>query len=340
MRVRWLVIAPLAVALGLAASIAAQHRIDALHNHCIDDELLYLPNEKLLNHFTAGMGSVTADFLWLKCISYTHKHFVGDHKFVWLEHMYNMITSLDPLYGDVYRYGGIFLAALNADDDASIALLKRGFLSNPDRWDLPYETAMVYLLNRRDESNSAEMAVRYLMLALSTEKAPDTVLDIVEGLQRKHNLTDIERAMWEEMLQSDDAIKKELARSKLLELDLRETAERLTEAAATYEKRFGRRPHDVDELRASGLAAIPEDPAGGAFLIDSKGRVWSTTILDRAVEHRANRLRALVGRFREEQGRWPASLEELRSVSGRPIPVHPYEGRAWQYDPQTGEVEG
>ncbi|HQK77296.1 MAG TPA: hypothetical protein PKZ25_13970, partial [Candidatus Hydrogenedentes bacterium] len=109
---RWLVIAPLTVAIGLACCVMAQKHLDASRQTGFDEELLYLPNEKLLNHFTGGLDSVVADLLWLQCIQYTAEEFKGDHKYVWLNHMTDPITRLDPYFVDVYRYGGVFLAAL------------------------------------------------------------------------------------------------------------------------------------------------------------------------------------------------------------------------------------
>ena len=123
---RWLVIAPLTVAIGLACCVMAQKHLDASRQTGFDEELLYLPNEKLLNHFTGGLDSVVADLLWLQCIQYTAEEFKGDHKYVWLNHMTDTITRLDPYFVDVYRYGGVFLAALKADNDASVNLMKRG----------------------------------------------------------------------------------------------------------------------------------------------------------------------------------------------------------------------
>ena len=44
------------VAIGSASFI--QNNLDAMREDKLDEELLYLPNEKLLNHFTGGMSSV------------------------------------------------------------------------------------------------------------------------------------------------------------------------------------------------------------------------------------------------------------------------------------------
>ena len=38
---------------------------------------------------------------------------------------------------------------LKADDDAGIDLLERGVVANPRNFQLPYELAMIFLLNRR-----------------------------------------------------------------------------------------------------------------------------------------------------------------------------------------------
>lgn len=136
---RWLIAAPLAIALAWICSFAAQPRIDRIRKpQNLDEQLLYLPNEKLLRHFAGGMDSIVADLLWLRCIQYTALHFKTDRKFTWLRLMCGVITRLDPYFAPVYRHGGMFLAALDANDDAGLQLLHSGIEKNPDAWELPY----------------------------------------------------------------------------------------------------------------------------------------------------------------------------------------------------------
>ncbi|MCP4644655.1 MAG: hypothetical protein GY851_29700, partial [bacterium] len=292
----------LAVAVCYAVCVPAQFRVDAIKggptgaagHQAIDDELLYLPNEKLLIHFTGGMGSVVADLLWLQCIQYTSKHFRGDRKFTWLNHMCGTITRLDPYFGDVYRYGGVFLAALEADDDASIDLLRAGIPQAPKRWELPYEMAVVYLLNRRDQPGSHEMAARCLAMAVATGTAPEALAGFARDLQRRHNLEDVERAMWIEMAENaEDKIMRDMAAHKLTELTLRDNCKALNQAVALFKERQRRSPSSLEELVSGGILAspIPADPLGGRYILDSDGIVKNTTLLDEQFTRRMNRLR-------------------------------------------------
>lgn len=341
MIVRWAIILPLVLALGLSVNYGAQQRIDAMRDAQFDEELLYLPNEQLLQHFTGGMSSVVASLLWLRCIQYTTETFGEGRKLEWLNHMSHTITRLDPHFVDVYRYGGIFLAALEADDDASIELMRKGMLNNPHAWELPLEIAMVYLLNRRDQPDSARHGARYLAMAVATGKAPQHVTTFAQNIQLQHNLPEIERAMWMDTLETArDDFMRELAQRKLDELGIRETCSALTGAVEQFEAKTGRLPSGFDELVRTGhIDQKPRDPLGGSYLIAPDGEVQNTVLLDDAVERRMNRIRADLRRFKEAHGRYPEELDEMvRKRDIGFIPDHPYYGRDWNYDPVSGEV--
>lgn len=337
---RWLIVAPVCLALAFTCTVTAQRRLDSMHGRTAGEELLYLPNEHLLTHFTARMSSVIADVLWIQCLQYTAKHFRGDHQFTWLNHMCTMITRLDPYFVPAYRYGGIFLAMLKADDSACIDLLERGMVRNPDAWELPYEVAMTYLLNRPDHPDSAIHAARYLAMAVETGKAPQFVVDLAANLQAQHDLTEVERAMWENTRHSEDQLMRDLAERKLQELALRETCAQLDKAIAFYTARRGRAPAALDDLVAGGvLPALPVDPLGGTYFMDATGRAQNTTILDERTARALNGIRGGVRAFEKRHGRLPSELRELLTGQIMPeIPRHPYADRTWQYDPSNGEV--
>ena len=340
MRTRRFLIATVAVAAGFACAVAAQRQLDVIHTRTFHEELLYLPSERLLDHFTAGMGSIVADVLWIQCIQYTAEHFKGDGKFTWLNHMCNLITRLDPYYVAVYRYGGIFLASVKADDDASIDLLEKGMVRNPFAWELPYEIAMTWLLNRGGRPEAPIEAARYLGMAVETGNAPRFVIDVAAALQAAHDLTGIERAMWENQRTSGDTFLRDLAERKLIELDLRETCAALNNSIAAYRTRHNQPPAKIDDLVADGLTqSMPIDPLGGTFFIDSAGKAQNSTVLEVRTTRDLNNLRNAVGAYRKAKGRWPASLNELIDAHiMSELPPHPRAGRDWQYDPATGEV--
>lgn len=335
---RKLIIGVVTLGVGFSICIASQKRMDAMHSRAFEQELLYLPNEKLLDGFTAGMSSVVADLLWIQCIQYTAEQFRGDFKFVWLDHMLKTITRLDPYFTDVYQWGGVFLAMLKHDDDASINLLKSGIPHNPTSWQLPFEIARTYVLNRKDEVNGA----RYMAMAAATGDPPQFVIDWAKNLQKRHNMYDVERGMWLDIIQhSGDESMRSTAQRRLTEVDLRQLCDALTEAAKAYAANTGAAPESLKVmLEAGALARLPEDPLGGSFLITPDGTVLSTSVLDTEKEARIRLLDGWIEKFKVKEGRLPAQLDELMT-SGitHGLPVNPFPGGQWEYDPATGTVK-
>ena len=331
----------LATVVALSFCVAAQHRLDVLRTKNIGDELQYLPNDKLLNHFTVGMGSIIADVLWVRCINYTSEHFRGDGRYLWLNHMCDMITRLDPHFVAAYRYGGMFLAAVKADDDASIKLLERGMRENPYAWELPYEIAMTWLINRGTWPNARTEAARYLAMAVATGRAPQGLAELAAGIQQSENLDDVERSMWESTLKSGDKFMRELALRKLTELELRLACRNLNKAVETYRNQAGRPPQHLDDLvRAGMVSVLPQDPLGGTFLIDAEGKVQSTTLLQAAVDKARSAIANALDAYYKTNGSWPTSLQSLADKNlKRDILKHPVAGKDWKYDPATGSIE-
>ncbi|MDZ4857973.1 MAG: hypothetical protein SGI88_03245 [Candidatus Hydrogenedentes bacterium] len=324
-----------AVLISFACTTLAQKRADTIRAENRSEEVLYFPNERLLDSFTCGHSSVVADILWLKCIQYTSQQFHGDFKFTLLDRMLNTITRLDPHYVDVYRWGSVFLAMLKRDNDASINLLKRGIEHNPGRWELPFEIARTYVLNRHDEV----MGAKWMAVAAATGEPPKFVIDWAKNLQQRHGLAEVERGMWQEILQnSGDANMREVAQRKIIEIDLRILCEVMNEAAERYEAAKGSRPARIADLISESLiSGMPMDPLGGEFFINSKGMIQNTSLLDSILGERRIVLQGFIKKFRDKHGRWPASLDELKSEYSA-IPTNPYIDREWQYDVSKGEV--
>lgn len=343
MIVRWLIVAPLAVVLGLAAATVCQRHIDASRERTFDEELLYLPNEKLLTHFTGGLDSVVADLLWLQCIQYTVEEFHKGRKPEWLAHMTRVITQLDPHFLGAYQYGGTLLAAVQAED-ASLDLLGKGMRHRPTAWELPFEAAKVYILNRRDDPNSPAMAAYFLTLsaARDTNPDPDYFINWAERLKVRHNLIEAGVAIWENVYRTtNEPFMRELAARKLEEFRIRATVEDLERAAELFTGQFGRAPQSIQDMQERGIitgSGEPVDALGGRYFIDAGGHVRNTTLLDNEVDQITTRVRTWIDRFHAERGRWPESLDELLAQPySRGLPPHPYLDREWVYNAATGK---
>lgn len=341
-RSRKIILAFIAVMLCYAVTVGALMGVDKTRATAGMDEILYLPNEKLLSYFTAGLYTVVADFIWLNCIQYTALEHRGKRHFTWLEHMLHTAVRLDPYFVDVYRFGAIFLSALRADPDASLRLAHLGMKNNPLSWQIPYEAAMNYLLNKREEPKARYFAGQYLNMSAATGNAISGVVNLAAKLQDEFDLTEIEKDMWYDMLESDDKFIRDLAERKLIEIELRSACEELNKRIDVFAQRTGRPAKSFEELIQQGLlSGIPQDPIeGGSFFIGEDGKAYNTTLLDDEVIRARDVLITNVGFYQERYGSWPDSLENLvESGLLEAIPAHPWPGRTWDYNPKTGEIE-
>jgi hypothetical protein len=324
-----------------AGAVFSQMRADSHASVADHAELLYLPNQQLLKHFTGGMDTVVANLLWLNCVLFTGQQIKGEGDFTWLRQMMQAVTDLDPYFVDAYRYGGMFLAALQTDAEASLDLLKKGIVKNPHAWELPYEAAMVWLLNRSDEPGARMQAAHYLALAAVHEDCPLVVRELAAKLQGEYNLTDIEAQMWAKLRESDDGLLRDLAERKQHEMQIRANLKTLRDLVDMFREGTGRPPENLDEIIAAGLIRhIPPDPLGGRYFLGPDRTPLNTSLLDSQVDKDLAGLRTAIDRYEETQGAPPESLEAL--VAGGQlleIPGHPYPSGSWAYDPTSGTVK-
>lgn len=324
-----------------AGAVFSQMAVNQARTSDRGEDILFLPNRKLLNHFTGGLNNVVADLLWIRCIQYIAEETKGERSFKWLNQMLNTVVQLDPYFGDAYRHGGMFLAALKADDDAGIDLLERGVIMNPNNYQIPYELAMIFLLNRKDEPGAKERATYYLSMAASIEGCPPFILDLATKLQGRYDLEEVEADMWRRMAESDDKLLRELGERKLVLMEIRKATEQLNDAVIAFNRRNGRFPSSLEELAGAGIVPVPlNDPLGGSFLLGEDGVIRNSTLLDEEKENRLKILRNVLNRYQDREGNWPPDLQALVDADLVPrIPNHPYPGAAWQYDPRTGAVK-
>lgn len=331
---------PMAVGALLAGAILAQVGADRART-APEGALLYLPNEKLLTHFTGGMGSIVANMLWLRCVQYTGEQLRSEHSFTWLQHMLDTTVRLDPYFTDAYRYGGMFLASLRADSDAGLDLLRRGAVMRPDAWELPYEMGMIYLLNRPEDPHAHRRAGACFAMAAARPGAPDFIREVAGALGEEYDIAELERKMWVNVLEHGDHMLRGLAEHKLVLVELREFTRAATALAQAYQQETGHAPRDLQDLADAGaLLAVPEDPLGGEFFVGPEATVYSTSVLDEQLQRRKAIIQRQLEGYRAKHGDWPGSLAVLvEGTALTALPPHPYPHRYWNYDATRGTVE-
>lgn len=124
------------------------------------ERLGYIPSGQALRLITAGYHTLAADLLWVWSVVSFGEHLRGDGEFGWLSRALESITVLDPLFRDVYLYGGIMLAMEVEDPKGAVRLLERGVRSIPDDWQLHFFLGFYRLLYRIDPIQGIESLKR------------------------------------------------------------------------------------------------------------------------------------------------------------------------------------
>lgn len=258
---------------------ALQAGIDARTRSAVQerDELL-LSSPSAVQKISLGYDSLMADIYWTRTVQYYGSRVATDHpNFDLLWPLLDITTTLDPKLVIAYRFGAVFLSEKGRGGagrtDLAIELVKRGIAANPDQWILGSDLGFLYYWRMRDYSDSA---TAYLE-ASKKPNAPLWLKIMAAQVAQKGGSVETSRMIWSELYEStqNPSIRKRAA-EMLRGLKAQEDEAQLDELAGDYQKRFGRLPASIAELRDAGLVrGIPVDPDGYpyAFGPDGKARL-------------------------------------------------------------------
>jgi hypothetical protein len=272
----------------LLAAMGLRWEFGQRHDAMADarSQLRLLPNGAVVKPMVLGYHHVAADLLWLNIVQVIGEREVRQADYEWLFHALDVATTLDPHYVYAYDVGGVVLAELAGRVDWSNALLEKGLAANPEAWRLPFQLGFNAFFHQQNYVRAADymaIAARLpgrpayvpeLAARLYVEgKQPMLALDFLDVMERQtndvHVLAVLERRKAEVRVERDLAM--------------------LEEAIQGYTARVGRRPETLDALIHGGdLTALPVEPFGGAYRLDSeRGTVVSTTHPNRMHLHHA-----------------------------------------------------
>ena len=309
-------------------------------DHGIDEDLLYLPNENLITHFTAGLSGVLADLLWIQTISYASEEFNSkEKKFTWLQHMVATVTRMDPYYEDAYATGGMMLAALGQDDRA-LPLLQRGLVNLPRSTRIPEELVSIYLLNRRKDPGAAAMTLHYMNILAQNSSQPQYYIEWMDRIRRSNSLEGEARRVWLDLFQSStDDFVRDLARAQIAALDAESAVQILNKAVADFVEQNDSPPQSIDQLlRFLGDNAPQLYQELGEFYIDDDHVVRSSLLDVRSADRRKRSILAKIDNYFKRNGAFPESLDALLEANPDLNLQHPRAAYRWRYDPSTGNL--
>lgn len=223
-----------------------------------------------------GFHPAVASFLWantmpeiLDLFLNGHTEYISDLKF---------LLGVDPKMSYPYAFSVLTLPVIPSAQYAdalkeSFAIGREGIASADPDWRIPYYMAINYYLEKKDFKDAAY----YFNLAAETPGVPGYAARFALNFGIQQNERDRVRALWETVYESsnDPATKARAAAyvARMNDFDYLEAA------AKAYKQKFGSYPTSTQALVAKGIIpAVPQDPFGFTFVINSDGTAGIDTI--------------------------------------------------------------
>lgn len=242
--------------------------------------MLYLPSGKFLKGAAICYDAILADFIWIKAIGYFGGHAKTDQNYHWLDHMLDIVTTLDPLYEYPYEFGGIVLATEVGSFDNSIAILKKGMenvTQNHERyWYLPF----FYAFNFMYSKNDYETAAQYIELAAKYKNSPEYLPLLAARLRANTGSPEAAIPFLREMINSTESeeLKKKLT-LRINEVIVLKHIRVLEDAVKKYHSIYNSYPEHLEQLIETGIiATMPEHPMGGSYYFSHQDLVVKSTV--------------------------------------------------------------
>ncbi|TKB64768.1 MAG: hypothetical protein E8D47_11610 [Nitrospira sp.] len=277
----------LAAAVFLATILSLQIELDQRHDEQADriESLRLLPRGELLRPALIGFHHLGADLIWLKIVQVLGEPVVTDQDYEWLYHALDVVTTLDPQYSYAYDVGGTILAELANRVDWSNQLLEKGVKANPAAWRLPFVLGFNYFFHLSDYVKAGE----YMGQAAKIPGRPLYVDTLAARLYVEGGSPLLALQYLEVMIQqAEDPQLRVIYEEKYKEVVISRDLGTMDQALARYKQTRGRNPQTLADLVKEGyLAAVPEEPFGGEYRMNSETReIESSTHRERLRLHR------------------------------------------------------
>ncbi len=301
------------------------------------NELMYLPESRVLKAAALGYSNLIADVIWLRAIQYYGEHRLTDRNYPQAERLFQTIYDLDSAFKGATRFGALVLAQDVRNPGGALALLERAERDNPRTWEYPFDQAFIHQTIGKDFMKAASGYRRASLLP----GAPDLAARLAGLSFARLGDRSASREVWSAILMDPpNEMMRRVAERGLRNLSMEDAEDRLTERVAEFRVKRGHFPKEWREVVEAGLLdAPPIEPYGGRFFIDPEnGRVRATTSIDRQMKQQAAIVALGVEAARERTGAYPGTLEVLARMGIlREPPPRPL-GVALTYDPASGTV--
>ncbi|MGB8953365.1 MAG: hypothetical protein WCC06_11955 [Candidatus Aminicenantales bacterium] len=227
--------------------------------------IIYIPSGKYLKLAAFGYSSLLADLVFLWAIQYYGDYSIPD-RFRYFEHIFMIISELDPRYIDSYQVGALIALYDAKDVHLALKLFDLGLAKNPDMWIFPLEAGHYAQMYIKDY----DLARDYYKKAMEIEGAPAIAQRLYANAAFK---TMDYRTAWETWIEiyrtSQDEQVKKIASNHLYQVKAAVDIRAIKTALQQFREKFRRNPSELAQLvRAGFLPSLFKDFDGRDYLYD------------------------------------------------------------------------
>ena len=243
------------------------------------EDVLFISSPQFVKRASLGYSGVLADIYWMRVVQYFgRKHLRDSMQYKALAPLLDITTTLDPNLVIAYEWGSTFLSqpppSGAGDDDAAIALIRKGIQNNPDNWHLYFTLGFIQFLSKHD----ALAAAQTFEEGSRVPNAHPWMKVMAAKMLSDAGSSETARYLWQNIY--DESTDKNLQQNAVLHLEslaVDEQISQLEAVTAEFRKRFGRNPSGWRELGSIGaLKGMPVDPSGTPYVLNTDGSVTVT----------------------------------------------------------------
>ncbi|NOT43984.1 MAG: hypothetical protein HOP14_05200 [Acidobacteria bacterium] len=248
----------------------------------VTGNILYLRSPGVATRAALSYRSLAADVYWIRTLQHYGRTKLSDEArkpYDLLQPLLDLTTSLDPRFNVAYRFGAIFLAedppAGAGRPDQAIALLEKGLVAQPGKWEFAQDIGFVHYWWRHDFDSAA----RWFQRAADMPDAPNWLAPLAAVTLAQGGSRESARLLWQQVVAEADADwLVSQGEFRLRQLDALDQIAALETLTREYEARRGDPPASWEALVQSGaLRGMPLDPDGFPYRLNP---YWGTVSLD------------------------------------------------------------
>ena len=261
------------------ASLFALTQIQRVQPSNSMEDVLFISSPQFVKRASLGYSGLLADIYWMRVVQYFgRKHLHDSMQYKALAPLLDITTTLDPHLVIAYEWGSTFLdqppPSGAGDDDAAIALIRKGIQNNPDNWHLYFTLGFIQYLGKHDYLGAAQT---FEAGARVPNAHPWLKIMAARMLRDSGNPENLEtvRYLWQNVYdESTDQSLKQNAALHLASLTAEQEIHQLETITTEFRRHYGRNPASWRELIYAGaIRSTPTDPSGEAYVLHSDGTV-------------------------------------------------------------------